>query len=166
MFPFFSRSSRIGLRRRISAIVNETFVKHFLNGENPLGKTFAKGGHTRFQIIGVVRDSPYRSIREPTLPVAYVAFNGVDENGPARIGSATIVVRTASANPLAMASTLRREVPRGRPEFRVSNIRTQQQLVSAQTVRERALAMLAAFAPALSQAAAPPRRQNPPRQAP
>ena len=38
-------------------------------------------------------------------------------------------MRTASANPLALASTLRREVPRARPEFRVSNIRTQADLV-------------------------------------
>ena len=54
-------------------------------------------------------------------------------------------MRTASANPLALASILRREVPRARPEFRVSNIRTQAELVRAQTVRERLLAMLALF---------------------
>ena len=54
-------------------------------------------------------------------------------------------MRTASANPLVLASTLRREVPRARPEFRVSNIRTQAELVQAQTVRERLLAMLAMF---------------------
>ena len=54
-------------------------------------------------------------------------------------------MRTSSANPLALASTLRREVPRARSEFRVSNIRTQEELVRAQTVRERLLAMLALF---------------------
>ncbi len=55
------------------------------------------------------------------------------------------MVRTIGSNPLAMASTLRQEVPRARSEFRVSNIRTQAELVSAQTVRERLLAMLALF---------------------
>ena len=40
---------------------------------------------------------------------------------------------------------LRREIPRARPEFRVSNIRTQQEINAAQTVRERLLAMLALF---------------------
>ena len=44
-----------------------------------------------------------------------------------------------------MASILRREVPRAWPEFRVSNIRTQEELNQAQTVRERLLAMLAFF---------------------
>jgi ABC-type antimicrobial peptide transport system permease subunit len=48
-------------------------------------------------------------------------------------------------DPLALASTLRREVSKARSEFRVSNIRTQQQWVLAQTVRERLLAMLALF---------------------
>ena len=46
---------------------------------------------------------------------------------------------------MALASTLRREVPRARSDFRVSNIRTQEELVQAQTVRERLLAMLGFF---------------------
>ncbi len=61
------------------------------------------------------------------------------------IRRATFIVRTSSPNPLALASTLRREVPRARPEFRVSNIRTQTEINQSQTVRERLLAMLALF---------------------
>jgi ABC-type antimicrobial peptide transport system permease subunit len=44
-----------------------------------------------------------------------------------------------------LASTLRREVPRARPEFRVGNIHTQAEMVQAQTLRERLLAMLTLF---------------------
>jgi ABC-type antimicrobial peptide transport system permease subunit len=55
------------------------------------------------------------------------------------------MVRTKSANPLAMASVLRREVSRARPEFRVSNIRTQTEINESHTVRERLLARLALF---------------------
>jgi predicted permease len=127
------------------AIVNETFAKQFFNGENPLGKSFAKG-RSRYEVVGVVRDSPYQSLREPILPVAYVPFHSIDGNGalqPIRAG--TFVVRTSGANPLALASVLRQEVPRVRSDFRVSNVRTQADLVRAQTVRERLLAMLALF---------------------
>jgi ABC-type antimicrobial peptide transport system permease subunit len=46
---------------------------------------------------------------------------------------------------MALASILRREVPRARSEFRVSNIGTQAELVAAQTIRERLVAMLALF---------------------
>jgi predicted lysophospholipase L1 biosynthesis ABC-type transport system permease subunit len=58
---------------------------------------------------------------------------------------ATFIVRTSAANPVAMASTLRREIPRAWPEFRVSNIRTQLEINQSHTVRERLLARLAIF---------------------
>jgi hypothetical protein len=115
------------------------------NGDPPLGISFAKDD-LRFRVVGVVGNAPYERIREPALPVAYVPFHSLDNKGaPQPMGFATFIVRTASANPLALASTLRREVPRARPGFRVSNIRTQQEINAAQTVRERLLAMLASF---------------------
>ena len=57
----------------------------------------------------------------------------------------TFVVRTSGPNPRALASILSREVSRARPEFRVSTVRTQEELLQSQTVRERLLAMLAMF---------------------
>jgi putative ABC transport system permease protein len=127
------------------AIVSETFARQFFNGESPLGKWYARGLN-RFQVVGLVRDAAYRNLREPMLPVAYVPFQSVGADGALRpIRDASFIVRTSSANPLALASTLRREVPAARPEFRVSNIRTQAELVRAQTIRERLLAMLALF---------------------
>jgi predicted permease len=128
------------------AIVNETFVKQYFNGQNPIGQWFQKDGDGRCQVVGVIRDAPYRSMREPILPVAFVPIHRADAKGmlqPERFG--TFMIRTSGANPAALASILRREVPRARPEFRVSNIRTQAELVRAQTLRERLLAMLAVF---------------------
>jgi predicted permease len=127
------------------AMVNETFVRQYFNGGNPIGQSIAKGSSV-YQVVGVVRDAPYRNVREATLPVAFVPFHSVDAKGalmPVQTG--TFMVRTFSANPMALASTLRRVVPQARPEFRVSNIRPQLELVQAQTVRERLLAMLALF---------------------
>jgi predicted permease len=127
------------------AIVNETFVKQYFNGLRPIGLAFAKG-NLHFHVAGVVRDAPYSDMRGAIVPVAYVPFHGVNEKGaPQPVGSATFVVRTSAANPMALASILRREVPRARPEFRVSNIRTQQEIDDSHTVRERLLAMLALF---------------------
>ena len=132
------------------AIVNETFVRQYFNGENPIGQSIAKDGSAH-QVVGVVRDAPYRNVREATLPVAFVPFHLVDAQGALRpVWTATFMVRTFSANPMALASTLRRAVPQVRAEFRVSNIRPQLELVQAQTVRERLLAMLALFFAAVS----------------
>jgi len=132
------------------AIVNNAFARQYFNGENPIGKWFegspTNTGARRFQIVGVARDARYRYLREPFLPVAYIPFRRVNSAGEVQ-GSdrGTFIVRTESANPLALASILRREIPRARPEFRVSSIRTQKELIESQTIRERLLAMLALF---------------------
>jgi putative ABC transport system permease protein len=133
-----------------AAIVNETFVKTFFNGENPVGKSFrelyAVGEGANFQIVGVVRDARYQEIRGATLPVVYLPFYAATPDGTAaKEQHATFLVRAASENPLALASTLRQAVPQVRAELRVSNLRTQQEIVDAQTIRERLLATLASF---------------------
>jgi putative ABC transport system permease protein len=128
-----------------AAIVNETFARQYFPGEDAIGKRFAKA-ELGFQVVGVVRDAPYRDVRDATLPAAFVPFRAVDNKGAVQpVRDATLMVRASGDNLPALASILRREVPRARPEFRVSNIRTQAELVGAQTVRERLLAMLALF---------------------
>jgi predicted permease len=133
------------------AIVNQAFAKQYFDGEDPIGKSFERvepaGGSARFEIVGLVRDARSRdNMRRPIRPTAYIPFHSIDKKGALQpIGRGTFVVRTSSANPLALASTLRREVPRARSEFRVSNIHTQTELNQSATVRERLLAMLALF---------------------
>ncbi len=128
------------------AIVNEAFARQYFNGSNPVGMSFDKtdddGPHTRFQIVGCIRDARYRSIRDPVPPVAYVPFRPSEKRGRSE---GTFIVRTSTSNPLALASSLRREVSRAQPAFRVRNIRTQEEIDQSQTVRERLLAMLATF---------------------
>jgi predicted lysophospholipase L1 biosynthesis ABC-type transport system permease subunit len=131
-------------------LVNQTFAKKFLNDEHPVGRFFEvasdDGVRTRMQVVGLVRDAYYSSIHEPMLPVVYVPVHSTDSAGIFRpLDAETFIVRTSSANPLALASTLRREVSRVRPQFLVSNIRTQQEIDDAQTIRERLLATLAFF---------------------
>jgi len=127
-----------------SAIVNETFVKHFLKGKRPLEVSIAKG-NLNFKVVGVVRDAPYRDIKEPIPPVVYVPILTIVNDKLQTVRGATFIVRTSSRNPLALASTIRQEIPRASSEFRVSNIRSEQEIIDSQTVRERLLAMLARF---------------------
>ncbi|MGH9627073.1 MAG: FtsX-like permease family protein, partial [Bryobacteraceae bacterium] len=132
------------------AIVNQAFARHYFDGQNPVGKSFEKmQGRTRrvrVAIVGYVRDARYADMREPIRPTVYVPFRRLDDNGalesPAR---GTFVVRTAVADALPLASMLRSEVQQARSEFRVSNVRTQEELVRMHTVRERLLAMLSLF---------------------
>ncbi len=133
-----------------AAIVNEAFVRRYLKGMQPVGTTFEKvnpeGSRERCQIVGVVSDAPYRYLREQILPVAFVPYRALDENGAVQAeSSGTFLVRTISDNPMALAAELRRKVAQTAAGFRVSNVQTQQELLDAQTVRERLLAMLATF---------------------
>jgi predicted permease len=123
------------------ALVNEAFAKQFYNGENPVGKSFGYGSN-HFKVVGLVRDVPYRNLREPIPPQAYFPFHSINAQ-PMR--ERTFIVRTSSRNPLALASILRREVGQARPDFRVSNIRTQLEINQSHTVRERLLARLGSF---------------------
>ena len=132
------------------SVVNQTFAKRYFGGESPVGQSFetinTAGVRSRFQIVGVVRDARYQNLREPILPVAYVPFQSVDAMGALQgRRQGTIIVRTSGHDPLVLASVLRREVARARPEFRVSSMRTQKEINQSQTVRERLLAMLALF---------------------
>ncbi len=129
-----------------AVIVNEEFAKAFFNGENPVGKTFQatwsalKG--QRLEIVGLVRNARYRYLKQEMLPVVYTNF----QDGKGMLpNSGTFAVRTAATNPLTLASLLRQEVALANPEFRVSTLHTQQELIDAQTIRERLLAMLASF---------------------
>jgi hypothetical protein len=60
-------------------IVNETFVQRFLSGQSPLGRQFSNGKEfvkPRFEIIGVVNDTKYRSLREVPPPIYYTCAFG------------------------------------------------------------------------------------------
>jgi predicted permease len=62
------------------AVVNETFVRKFMNGIDPLGKTFhvedAPGKpEPVYEIVGVAKDTKYRDLHDPPTPIAYVAAN-------------------------------------------------------------------------------------------
>jgi predicted lysophospholipase L1 biosynthesis ABC-type transport system permease subunit len=132
------------------AIVNETFANEYFSGENPVGKSFEKlestGRRFRVQIVGLVRDARSRDMHRTIRPTAYFPFQSLDAQGGFQAkGRGTFVVRMSSSNPAALGSLLREEVRRARPEFRVSNIRTQTELNQQDTVRERLLAVLALF---------------------
>jgi hypothetical protein len=137
-----------------AAIVNQTFARTFLKTENPVGKSFEKisddDKRERLVVVGVARDADYSSIRAPMTPVVFVPFHHRDQGALLPVDEGTFIVRTSSTNPLALASTLRREVSRVRSPFYVSAVRTQLELNQAQTIRERLLATLAFFCGAVA----------------
>jgi predicted permease len=130
-----------------AAIVNETFVKTFFPGQDPIGRTFERGANQPLnKIVGVAPDISYHDLREPTRAVFYVPFDEIDnQSAPRAVGFATFVIHTDSQNPLALADSFRQFIAQRHNGLRVSNVTTQLDLFRDQTVRERLLATLAAF---------------------
>jgi predicted permease len=130
-----------------AAIVNETFVKTFFPGQDPIGRTFERGPTQPVnKIVGVTPDVPYDDLREPSRAVFYVPFDEIDvKSAPSVVDFATFAIHTDAQNPLALADSLRQLIAQSHNGLRVSNITTQLDLVRDQTVRERLIAMLAAF---------------------
>jgi predicted permease len=60
-------------------VVNQAFVRRNFPGVDPIGKRFGRSGPDRLagpdcEIIGVVSDAKYRSLREPFHPILYEYF--------------------------------------------------------------------------------------------
>jgi putative ABC transport system permease protein len=59
------------------AVVNQTMAKKFFAGQSPIGKRYRAEEGNKLgpwtEIVGVVRDSKYGSLREEILPTAFVA---------------------------------------------------------------------------------------------
>jgi predicted permease len=130
-----------------AAIVNETFVKTYFPGQDPIGRTFERGANQPLNtIVGVTPDVPDHDLREPNGPVFYVPFNAIDnKSAPQAVSFGTFVIHTEAQNPLALANSLRKLIAQRHNGLLVSNITTQLELVRDQTIRERLIAMLAAF---------------------
>jgi len=73
------------------AIVNQTFVRKFFPGMSPVGRTFripdraVKGSMVNIQIVGLVIDSKYSTLREDNLPTAFCPILQIPGGGSGQI---------------------------------------------------------------------------------
>ena len=124
------------------ALVNQTFARRFFGNENPIGKRFGDRGQAssgRYEIVGVVGDAKYGSVREQTRPMVYHPL----WQEPPR-ASFVVHVRTVS-EPTALAPSLRREILAIDGEALISEVRTLPQVIRRQLRQDRMFATLASF---------------------
>ena len=99
------------------AIVNEEFVRRFVNGAEPIGRTLQTRGST-FTICGVVRNSTSDSFGEAPTPVVYLSYR----DRPSLAGE--IHVRTRPGAETLLAPEMQRIVRDLDPALPVYDIRT------------------------------------------
>ena len=124
-------------------IVNEEFVRRFLEDSEPLGRRLDARGQT-FTITGVVRDSVYESFGEAPIPFTYYSYR--DRMGP----EGQIHLRTRAGSEALLAPEVGRVVRELDPALPVYDVRTMTEHVETNLFLRRIPAqMFAVIAPLL-----------------
>jgi putative ABC transport system permease protein len=101
--PILEGSDFVGMRDKAApaqAIVNEEFVRRYLNGGDAIGRLLRTRGGS-FTIVGVARNSVYDAFGEPTQPAVYLSYRDL----PA--GAGEIHLRTRGGRETALAAEAR-----------------------------------------------------------
>ena len=115
-------------------IVNETMASRLWPGADPLGRRLRlDADELPWEVVGVARDSKYRTVGEDPRPFLYQPFSVVPE------GAATVLVRTAG-DPGALLAPLRALAREVDPLVPVLALRTLEEAASAALLLPRAAA--------------------------
>jgi predicted permease len=125
--------------RRFSVIVNQAFALRFFGKQNPVGQLIGteKGTPPNMEIVGVVGDTKYSSLRKGIEPTLYF---------PMQPGGGTFEVRTAS-DPKAIIPSIHGVVKSVDSNLPIMQLRTQTEQINRAIFQERLVAWLSgAFA--------------------
>src|SRR6266850_2515542 len=127
---------------RTPTLVNQAFVQKYLGKENPLGKQFGEfvGDANRpaspgYEIIGVVRDAKYNSLRRDIQAMMYTPQSG---------GGASFELRTV-ADPQAILPAIREVVAQVNTNLPLFDVKTESEQIDRLLFQERLVARLAGF---------------------
>ena len=120
------------------AVINETMASYYFGKANPLGKRFGWGDSPQLtydtEIIGVIKDANYGSLRDKTQRLIYF---------PAQGGN--LLVARAAGPVATMAAAIRREIQTVDKSLELSEVSAIPQLRDQALVQERLLAELSGF---------------------
>ena len=140
----FDARDRVGTQR--VALINESTARKFFAGQNPVGKHFrlpsprqSENAAPAIEIIGVVEDAKYATLKEAPRAVAYLAMSQSEELRPFM----SFAVRS-TGNTRALTSAITAMAVQSSPRILLS-FKTLDDQVAASLTRERLLATLSAF---------------------
>ena len=119
-----------------TVVVNETFVRRFFPGEDPLGRQVRFGPQSpAYAIVGVVADVRGRGAREDTRAETFIPYWHLAEGG--------MNIVLSGATPGAWAAPLRAAVSQADANLPVVGVRTMAEMLGASIDQPRFLATLA-----------------------
>ncbi|MGO8814447.1 MAG: ADOP family duplicated permease [Terriglobia bacterium] len=131
------------------AIINQTLASRFFPAMNPIGKTFRVNQFSGqpgppIEVVGLVRDSKYESVREDIQPTAFLPVTQT----PGQLQGGSFELRTA-IRPSALVSAVQSAVAGVNKEIPLE-FHTLAEQVNDSLVQERLLAVLSGFFGALA----------------
>jgi putative ABC transport system permease protein len=130
-------------------VVNETFVRQFFNGASPIGamvRSLPEPTYpaAHYEVVGVVRDTKYSSLREEIPPIAFAPASQLPNPGTLT----RIAIRTST--PLeGVIAAVRQSLGEAIPQIPIGTTVLREQ-VRQRLVRERLMAWLSGFCGALA----------------
>jgi len=125
-----------------AVMINQTFAKRYFAGQNPIGRHLGFGGdpgtRTDMEIIGVVKDIKYTSLRDDIPEQAYIPYLGSHF-----LGSMTVYLRSV-ADPAQLMPLVRAKVRELDPNLPIYSMRTEEMQISNSLTTERMIASLSA----------------------
>ena len=117
------------------AIINQAAARKFFENENPIGKRFGSSEETssETEIVGIVRDVHYNSLREAPPPTLYTPYLQRGAEG------LVFTVRTA-AEPSAVIGAIREAVAQVDPKIPIAVVETQMSQIERRFAQEKVLA--------------------------
>jgi predicted permease len=126
--------------RRV-AVVNETFVKKLLPNTDPIGHQLGDPKGHPYTIIGVAKDSKYRSVDEKPRAMAYYPYTQADEGAPPTL---QVELRTAG-DPLALLPSVERIIHQMDTNLPLEKPMTQAAVFTDSYTQQRLFSRLALF---------------------
>ena len=115
--------------------INRTASRMYFPGANPIGRRFGNSleNRTRTEIVGVVGDTKYNSLRDAAPPTMYIPI------GQRQWPTMAVEVRTAS-DPASFVAGVREAVRRIDPNLPLMNMTTQTEEIEGRLAQERLFA--------------------------
>jgi predicted permease len=126
------------------ALVNETFVRRYLSGANPIGHTLRTSPEpdypaTVYEIVGVIPDTKYNDLRGQTPPITFAPASQFPGQGPW-----TSVMIHSNLAPAEVAAAAKRVIAEKHPDV-VTQFADFQREIRDGLVEERMMATLSGF---------------------
>ena len=129
------------------AVVSESFAREHWPGQDPLGRRFQVAFFER-TVVGVVGDMRVRGIESTSEPQVYLPHQQVPDGGVIFYAPKDLAIR-ATVDPAVLLPLVRRVVARVDPQQPISDVRTLEDIVRAETgPRTAQVRVLGAFAAA------------------